>query len=80
LLHALPEVQHVADRVGLIRNGSLVLVSTVDELRAHASTRIEVTFVEAPPRGAFEDSQASASWIEQEDGCGSRCAARPTGS
>jgi ABC-type multidrug transport system ATPase subunit len=54
LLHVLPEVQHVADRVGLIRNGSLVLVSTVDELRAHASTRIEVTFVEAPPRSAFE--------------------------
>jgi ABC-2 type transport system ATP-binding protein len=47
--HVLPEVQHIADRVGLIREGSLALVATVDELRAHALTRLEVTFAEPPP-------------------------------
>ena len=43
------KVQHVADRVGLIRDGSLALVATVDELRAHAATSVEVTFAAAPP-------------------------------
>jgi ABC-2 type transport system ATP-binding protein len=51
--HVLPEVQHIADRVALIREGSLVLVATVDELRAHAVTRIEVTFAELPAVDAF---------------------------
>jgi ABC-2 type transport system ATP-binding protein len=53
--HVLPEVQHIADRVGLIREGSLVLVATVDELRAHATTRVEVTFAEPPPAEAFAE-------------------------
>jgi beta-exotoxin I transport system ATP-binding protein len=53
--HVLPEVQHIADRVGLIREGSLVLVATVDELRAHAVTRVEVTFSEPPPADAFAE-------------------------
>jgi ABC-2 type transport system ATP-binding protein len=47
--HVLSEVQHVADRVGLIRDGSLALVATIDELRAHAATSVEVTFAAAPP-------------------------------
>ena len=51
--HVLSEVQHVADRVGLIRDGSLALVATVDELRAHAATSVEVTFAAAPPPDAF---------------------------
>lgn len=51
--HVLPEVQHVADRVALIREGRLVLVASVDELRAHAMTRVEVTFATAPPAAAF---------------------------
>ena len=52
--HVLPEVQHVADRVALIRDGRLVLIAAVDELRAHASTRVEVTFADVtPPAAAF---------------------------
>jgi beta-exotoxin I transport system ATP-binding protein len=53
--HVLPEVQHIADRVGLIREGSLALVATVDELRAHAVTRLEVTFAEPAPPDAFAE-------------------------
>jgi beta-exotoxin I transport system ATP-binding protein len=51
--HVLPEVQHVADRVAVVRDGKLVLVEGVDELRARASTRLEATFASAPPRQAF---------------------------
>ena len=51
--HVLPEVQHVADRVALIRDGRLVLTAAVDELRARALARVEVTFAAAPPAAAF---------------------------
>ncbi len=51
--HVLPEVQHIADRVALIREGRLVLVASVDELRARAFARVEATFATAPPLGAF---------------------------
>ncbi len=51
--HVLSEVQHVADRVGLIREGALALVATIDELRAHAATSVEVTFADPPPADAF---------------------------
>ena len=51
--HVLPEVQHVADRVAVVRDGRLVLVEGVDALRARASTRLEATFASTPPRQAF---------------------------
>jgi ABC-2 type transport system ATP-binding protein len=51
--HVLPEVQHVADRVALIRDGALVVVAGVDELRARALARMEVTFDVVPPAGTF---------------------------
>jgi ABC-2 type transport system ATP-binding protein len=51
--HVLPEVQHVADRVAIIRDGRLVLVEGIDELRARASARLEATFASPPPRQAF---------------------------
>jgi ABC-2 type transport system ATP-binding protein len=51
--HVLPEVQHVAGRVALIREGRLVEVAPVDELRARAFARLEATFAAPPPAGAF---------------------------
>jgi ABC-2 type transport system ATP-binding protein len=52
--HVMPEVQHVADRVAVVREGRLVLVDTVETLRSRALTRVEVTFSgPAPPPGAF---------------------------
>jgi ABC-2 type transport system ATP-binding protein len=53
--HVLPEVQRVADRVGLIRDGRLVLVAGVDELRTRALGHVEATFEALPPAGAFAD-------------------------
>ena len=52
--HVLPEVQHVADRVGLVREGRLVELAPVDELRARAFARLEATFEALPPTAAFE--------------------------
>jgi len=51
--HVLPEVQHVADRVALLREGRLVLAETVETLRERAFARVEVTFEEPPPAAAF---------------------------
>jgi ABC-2 type transport system ATP-binding protein len=50
--HVLSEVQHMADRVGLIRDGRLDLVDSVENLRA-AFTHVEATFAEPPPADAF---------------------------
>jgi ABC-2 type transport system ATP-binding protein len=47
--HVLPEVQHVADRVALLREGRALLVESVETLRMRAFTRVEVTFGGAPP-------------------------------
>ena len=51
--HVLPEIQHVADRVALIRDGSLVLVDSVEALRARGLVRVGATFAEQPLADAF---------------------------
>lgn len=51
--HLLWEVQHVADRVALLRDGRLVVVDTVENLRSHAFNRVEVTFADPLPEAAF---------------------------
>ena len=52
--HVLSEVQQIADRVALIRDGRLELVDTVETLRRRALTHVEVTFASEPPEGAFD--------------------------
>jgi ABC-2 type transport system ATP-binding protein len=42
--HVLSEVQHVADRVGIIRDGRLVVVEAVERLRERAVRRVEIRF------------------------------------
>ncbi len=42
--HVLSEVQEVADRTGIIREGKLVSVDRVDDLRKRAIRRVEVVF------------------------------------
>jgi ABC-2 type transport system ATP-binding protein len=51
--HILSEVQRLADRVAIIREGSLELVEAVDTLRARAFVRVEATFTKPPPKKAF---------------------------
>ncbi len=44
--HVLPEVERVADRVGIIRNGELVAIESIAGLKARAVHRLEVRFAE----------------------------------
>jgi ABC-2 type transport system ATP-binding protein len=48
--HVLPEVERACQRIGLIRDGKLVLVSPVAEVRRLAARRVRVTFRENVPR------------------------------
>jgi ABC-2 type transport system ATP-binding protein len=64
--HVLSEVQHMAERVGLIREGQLDLVDSVENLRARAFTHVEATFAEPPPRDAF--SQVAGVQKVEQDG------------
>jgi ABC-2 type transport system ATP-binding protein len=52
--HVLPEVQRLADRVAIIRGGRLELTGSVEDLRARAGQRVEVTFAGPPPAGALD--------------------------
>lgn len=47
--HILSEVEAIADTVGILRHGRLVTLDTVENLKARAVRRIDVTFVGAPP-------------------------------
>jgi len=51
--HILSEVQCLADRVAIIREGTLELVEAVEALRARAFVRVEATFSTPPPEEAF---------------------------
>jgi ABC-2 type transport system ATP-binding protein len=53
--HVLPEVERVCDRIGLLRQGELVLLSPIDEVRRLAARTVRITF-----RGAV--GQAPAVW------------------
>jgi len=47
--HILSEVEAVADHVGIIREGSLVVVESVDLLKRRAVRRMDLTFAGDPP-------------------------------
>ena len=51
--HNLPEVEKICDRVGIIKDGQLVIVETIKSLRQKAIRPLEVHFVKAPEEGAF---------------------------
>jgi ABC-2 type transport system ATP-binding protein len=52
--HVLAEVEHVADRVGILRAGRLVAVEEIEVLRQRAVRRVELRFAEPVPAAAFE--------------------------
>src|SRR6266508_934079 len=61
--HVLSEVQRVCDRVGIIRDGRLITLSELDELRRIQLHRVEIDFGDESPvpeeaiRAAAEDVQ-----------------------
>ena len=44
--HVLTEVERVCDRIALLREGELVLLSTIEEIRKLAARRVRVLFAE----------------------------------
>jgi ABC-2 type transport system ATP-binding protein len=52
--HVLGEVQQTADRVGIIREGRLIAVEQVDDLRERAVRRVEIVFDTAAVAAEFE--------------------------
>jgi ABC-2 type transport system ATP-binding protein len=52
--HTLSEVQRVADRVGIIRHGSLIAVEAVSSLRSKAIRRVELYFDTSVDAAVFE--------------------------
>ena len=52
--HNLPEVERTCDRVGIIREGRLVAVQEISNLKAKALRRIEIQFDDHVPASAFE--------------------------
>jgi ABC-2 type transport system ATP-binding protein len=51
--HSLDEVQHVADRVGILRTGRLVDVDAVESLRERSLRHVTVTFTEPVDPSVF---------------------------
>jgi ABC-2 type transport system ATP-binding protein len=52
--HQLPEVEHLCDRVGIIREGRLLAVESIADLKQRALRRLEIDFGGSVPADAFE--------------------------
>jgi len=53
--HVLPEVERLADRVGIVRQSRLVAVDTVESIKAKALRRIEIRFGEPVDPAQFAE-------------------------
>ena len=47
--HVLSEVEHLCDRVGIVREGHLATVGTLDELAGIRAHHVRIEFADAPP-------------------------------
>lgn len=63
--HIMGEVEHVCDRVGIIRAGQLVSVEDLAALHERAVRHLEITFVKAPPKTLFA-KQSSVSNVRHD--------------
>ena len=64
--HVLPEVEDVADRVVMLRAGSVVHESTVAGLRDVAHDRLELQLAAVPPPGFLDGVPGVASWTVED--------------
>jgi ABC-2 type transport system ATP-binding protein len=74
--HVLSEVEHVCDRVAIVREGHLVTVGPLSELAGIRSHRIEIEFAEDPPLERLR----SVEGLEQLSANGHRVSAMLRGS
>src|SRR5436309_3495355 len=47
--HVLSEVEHICDRVGIVREGHLATVGQLDQLAGMRAHRVEIEFADTPP-------------------------------
>jgi ABC-2 type transport system ATP-binding protein len=66
--HILSEVERVCERVAIIREGRILRISSVSELKAKETRRLEITFEGSVPAGLF----ANLSEVRQVDREGNR--------
>lgn len=74
--HVLSEVEHVCDRVGIIRRGRLVSVAGLDELHHLRIHHVEIEFAGQPPGQAIEAAEGVSD--VRVDGSRVRCNVRGT--
>ena len=74
--HVMPEVERLCDRVGIIREGRLVTVEDVGDLRARQVRMLDIHFAE-PPRPDLFDALPGVSDVEMN---GDAARVRVTGS
>ncbi len=65
--HVLSEVEEIAGRVAIVREGRIVDLDDVATLRHHAGQEVELTFAEPVPAEAF-DGLPGVSDVEVDDG------------
>jgi ABC-2 type transport system ATP-binding protein len=53
--HILPEVERVCDRVGIIRQGQLIAVETIETLKSRSIRQLDIRFARAIPRDSFSN-------------------------
>ena len=53
--HVLPEVERVADRVGVLRQGRLVAIGTIDDLRSRVRQRLDLHLADATGAESLRD-------------------------
>jgi ABC-2 type transport system ATP-binding protein len=53
--HVLPEIEHIASRLAIIRRGELVATAPLQELLEQARRSISLQFAEPPPEDLFDD-------------------------
>lgn len=66
--HILPEVERIADRVGIVRLGRLIEVDTVEAFKAKAHRSVTIQFVKPVEASAFARLESVASVETRNDG------------
>jgi ABC-2 type transport system ATP-binding protein len=65
--HVMPEVERLCDRVAIIREGRLVAVEDVGDLKAHAVRSLSIHFAHPVPPSAFEALPSVREVVAQGD-------------
>jgi ABC-2 type transport system ATP-binding protein len=66
--HNLPEVEHICDRVGMIREGKLIAVKRIEDVVSLRLTVLNVGFEEPPPPDAFAALGGAKETFRSDDG------------